>query len=93
MRTLSSDLQAGIKPAAEHIGVIRRFCILVALAAAIGFGYAAFVSPRAAGTSFIDVGFISSVIVFLVLLVSVLGDQLKRTSGRERTEAERNTDA
>jgi hypothetical protein len=93
MSPLSPDVQAALKPLAEHWYVFRRFCIPVALAAAVGFGYVVIASPKTPGLSLADVGLIGSVIVFLVLLVSVLGDQLKRTPDRERSEVERNTDA
>lgn len=50
------------------------------LAIAVGLGYLALVAPEPPGTVLIDIAFIASVISFLVLLVSVLGDQIKHTS-------------
>lgn len=80
MKLLSHELQVGAEFPPEDSYVIRRVCIPIVLAIAVGLGYLALVAPEPPGTVLIDIAFVTSVISFLVLLVSVLGDQIKRTS-------------
>lgn len=80
MNLLSRELQTGAELPPEDSYVIRRVSIPIVLAIAVGLGYLALVAPEPPGTVLIDIAFVTSVISFLVLLVSVLGDQIKRTS-------------
>lgn len=80
MKPLSRELQAEPRPGSEDTCVIRRVCIPIILAVAVGLGYFALIAPESPNTVLLDIAFLASVFSFLVLLVSVLGDQLKHSS-------------
>lgn len=90
MNPFSPDFQRGIKSIAEDEGVIRKLGIFLALAISIVLGYRTVVMPSGQDSVLLDVAFVGSVIAFLALLVSVLGDQLRITIERD-PNAERNT--